>query len=456
MATTNNKIRGLLAVALAAAMGGAQAAQDLLTTYQQALRDDPQLAAAAARRRADDEKLAQARSLFLPSVGVQGDYYRVRQELGYGSVSNEQLAALLQDSESSYNTYSYGIQLTQPLFRKESFTLYKQAGIIVDQAELNYAIARQDLTLRVAESYFAVLQAENVVQSYDAELAAIEQQLARAKRAFELGAGTITDVNDAQARYDLTVARRLQALNDVRIAREALRRITGSPVGELAPLADGFAPPTPEPADAAAWAERAQQRNLQVLLAESALRLARDEIERQRAQHYPKVDLIARYGRQHQELSMFQTEQTADQAQVGVTLTMPLYTGGAISSQIREAVANKDQALEQVRAARRGAALAAEQAYLSLDANLQQMRALEQALKSIRLNEESTRRGQELGLRTTLDVLNVQRERYAAERDLANARYGYLLNYLRLRAAVGDAVEEQAIEAVNQFLARTP
>src|SRR5690554_5648960 len=102
MATTNNKIRGLLAVALAAAMGGAQAAQDLLTTYQQALRDDPQLAAAAARRRADDEKLAQARSLFLPSVGVQGDYYRVRQELGYGSVSNEQLAALLQDSESSY------------------------------------------------------------------------------------------------------------------------------------------------------------------------------------------------------------------------------------------------------------------------------------------------------------------------------------------------------------------
>jgi len=451
MTTTKNNIRGLLAVVLSVAMGGAHAAQDLLTSYEQALRDDPQLAAAAAQRRADEEKLAQARSLFLPTIGIQGDYYRVRQELDYGPVTGT-AALIARDFEGTYDTYSYGIQLTQPLFRKESFTLYQQAETIIDQAELSYAIARQDLTLRVADAYFGVLRAQNVQQSYEAELIAIERQLARAKRAFELGAGTVTDVNDAQARYDLTQARRLQAVNDVRIAQENLRRVTGTPVGELAPLAEGFAPQAPEPANAGAWADQAQQRNLQVRLAESALRLARDEVERQRAQRYPKVDIVARYGRQHQDLNAFHTDQTADQAQIGLTMSMPLYTGGAVSSQVREAAASKDKALEQVRAAKRGAALSAEQAYLALESNLQQIRALEQALKSIRLNEDSTQRGMELGLRTTLDVLNVQRERYAAERDLANARYGYLLSYLQLRAAVGDAVGSEAIQAVNQFL----
>jgi outer membrane protein len=440
---TSNRKRLIGALALAGLIGPAAADQDLLETYAQALEGDPQIAAARAQLRADQEKLAQARSLFLPQVGLEAGANRVWQDV-------ERDAPSAFSAPDSYDTNSIGVGVTQPLFRKESFTLYEQAKTIIDQAELNYALARQQLSLRVAEAYFQVLQAQNALQSFDAELAAISQQLQRAKRAFELGTATIADVNEAQARYDLTQARRIQALNDVEVAREALRRITGQPVAELARLQSSFDPVVPEPSRSHAWAERAERENLQVRLAQAAYELAREEVERQRAQRYPKVDLVARYGRQ--DGVALGIEQTTTQGTVGVELTMPLYTGGAISSQIREAQANKDRALEQVRTAKRSASLSAETAYLQLTASLQQARALEQALKSIIVNEQSTQRGVELGLRTTLDLLDIQRERYAAERDLAAARYRYLLNYLQLQAAVGEAVEADAVQAVNQFL----
>ena len=448
-----NKNR-LLALLLAAGVSGsAGAAQDLLESYRQALAGDPQLAAAQAQHRADSERLVQARSLFLPQVGLRGEYAQVDQSIEYGPVADAQMRLMARPFDERFETHSYGIQLTQPLFRLESFTIYGQAKTLISQADVNLALARQDLGLRVAEAYFGVLRAQNVLQSYQAELTTIERQLARAQKAFEIGAATVTDVNDARARADLVRARQLQADHELRIARETLRRVTGQPVDALAPLAGEFRPQAPQPASSEQWARRAEQENLQVLRAQYGYELAREEVSRQRAQHYPKVDLVASYGRDYQgQVPSFRTDQDAEQARVGVVLTMPLYAGGAISSQVREAGARRDVALEQVRGAQRGASLAAERAYLALESSLLQVRALEQALESIRLNETSTQRGMELGLRTTLDLLNVQRERYAAERDLASARYGYLLAYLQLQAAAGLPLEAEALPAVNAFL----
>lgn len=442
------KLRHLLPALLLAAAGQADATQDLLDTYQQALREDPELAAAQAQLRAEEERLDQARSLFLPQIALEADAARNHQRSEYGSGG----LPLAEDWDGRYDSHSYGLVLTQPLFRMESFTLYRQAETVIDQAELSYAIARQELVLRVAEGYFEVLRARSALESFEAELTAIAQQLRRAQRAFELGSGTITDVNDAQARRDLTRARRLQALNDVRIARERLKRITGAQVTELAPVRPEFPAQPPQPREPQLWANRAEEANLQVQLALADLAFATDEIARQRAQRYPKVDLYARYGANHQSDTSFRTSLDGEQSAVGVNLSMPLYTGGAVSSQIREAQARRERASERLRAARRAAALDAEAAYLSLQASLEQIQALEQALRSMQLNEESTRKGLELGLRSTLDLLNIQRERYAGERDLAVARYSYLLNYLRLRAAVGDANGIDAVRAVNQFL----
>lgn len=436
----NKYLAGVLL--LAGLVAQASAEQDLLETYTQAVEGDPQLAAARAQLRADQERLDQARSLFLPQVALEAGAQRIWQDVDGGFSG---------DRSDSYNSNSAGVGVTQPLFRKESFTLYQQAKVIIDQAELNYALERQDLGLRVAEAYFRVLQAQNALQSYEAELSAISQQLQRAKRSFEVGTATIADVNEAQARFDLTQARRLQARNEVRVAREALRRITGQPVDELAELRPGFDPEVPVPTESSAWAEQAEKTNLELRLARQSFELAKDEVERQRAQRYPKVDLVARYGRS--DSPIFGFDQTVTEGSVGVQLNMPLYTGGAISSQVREAQALRDRALEQVRQASRSASLAAETAYLQLTASLEQVRALEQALKSIVINERSTQRGVELGLRTTLDLLDIQRDRYAAERDLASARYDYLLNYLRLQAAIGEAASPEPIQTVNQFLA---
>lgn len=431
---------GLLLVALS---GPASSAQDLLESYQQALAGDPQLAAAQAALRAEREQLAQARSLFLPQLGLEAGASRTWQDID-GLPPGA--------SPGSYDSHSYGVGLTQPLFRQESFTLYGQAKILIDQAELNFALAQQALGLRVAQAYFRVLQADDALRSFEAELEAISRQLQRAKRAFEVGTATIADVNDAQARSDLTEARRLQALNETQLAREALRRITGQPVGELARLQPAFEPLTPAPADSSAWAAQAEESSLEVRLAQRGYELAREEVSRQRAQRYPKVDLVARYGRQDGVI-MQGNELDVTERAIGLQLNLPLYTGGAITAQVRQARARQDQALEQVRATVRSASLAAESAYLQLTASLQQVRALEQALQSIRTNERSTQRGVELGLRTTLDLLDIQRERFAAERDLAAARYAYLLNYLQLQAAVGAAVTPEAIAVINQFLA---
>lgn len=419
-------------------LGSASAAQDLLESYRQALASDPQLGAAEAGLRAEKERMAQARSLFLPQAALEAGVDRVWLDPSPGN-------------SVEYNTSFYGIGLVQPLFRKESFTIYGQSRLIIDQAELNHAIAQQDLGLRVVQAYFRVLQADDRLQTFEAELSAISRQLERAQRSFEIGSATIADVNDAQARFDLVQAHRLQALNATRLAREALSRITGQPIAELARLTPGFSPVTPAPADPKAWAEQAEQSNLQVQLVQRAYELAGEEITRQRAQRYPKIDLVARYGQQN-GVRILNNEMDITEGTIGLQLQMPLYTGGAVSAQVRQAQANKDKAMEQIREAVRAAGLAAESAYLQLSFSLQQARALEQALKSIGINEQSTQRGVELGLRTTLDLLDIQRERFAAERDLATARYGYLLNYVQLQVAVGGGVDSETIQAINQFL----
>jgi outer membrane protein len=425
---------------------------DLLEAYRLASAHDPQLAAAREQLRADRQQVPLARSLVLPQIGAQGDVSHVWEDTEIGGAPGI-------GGRADYSTRSLGVGLTQTLFRRDALVALGQARVIMDQADLRFELARQRLALQVAEAYFRVLEAEDTVTSFDAELRAIERQLQRAQRAFELGAGTVTDVHEAQARLDGTRARRIGALNERQVARENLRRTINAPVTQVSGLPAGFEPQMPQPAEAGPWAELAEERNLQVRLALSGLDLAGREIDRQRAGRYPQLDLVANAGRSYQG-SLTQVPGggalEADRASVGLQVTVPLYTGGAVTAQVRQAQAQREVSYHQMLDARRQAALSAESAYLTLVANLEQVRALEQALVSIESNEQATQRGLQVGLRTTLDLLNVQRERYQIERDLAAARYGYLMTYLQLHAAVGEALDERAIEAVNTFLTGRP
>lgn len=426
-----------------------QSPMDLSEAYQLALEQDPRLAAAQQRRRAAEELRPQARALFLPEINLEGEAGRHWEQTERGA--DAIIGPGTQDLY--YNQWSAGIALTQPLFRMQSFALREQARIVEDQASLQLGQALQDLLLRVSQAYFDVLLAQDTVATVDAELAAIDNELRRARRALEVGTGTITDVNDAQARYDLVQAQRLRAQNQLQIAREQLRRLIGQPAGPLAGLREDFVAQSPSPSDPDVWAERAERYNLEVQLAERDLEFSREEIRNQRAGHAPRVDMVARYGRNYQSETQFGGNLEGEQASIGVRLQVPLFAGGGTQARVREAQANRDASFQDTLDARRQAGLQAESAYLNLVSNLQQIRALEQALRSIISTEQSTQRGLEVGVRTTLDLLNVQRERFETERQLAEARYNYLLNYLQLQVAVGGGTDGASIDDVNFFLA---
>lgn len=423
--------------------------RDLLEIYRLAVERDPQLEAAQHRLRASEEIRPQARALFLPEINVDADAGYTWESVQSGSSTDNR-------------NWNAGIALTQPLFRQDSFSLARQSDILIDQAALEFAQSNQDLMLRTSQGYFDVLLAQDQLSTIDAELAAIESELQRARRALEVGTGTITDVNEAQARFDRVQADRLRAENNLTVTRETLRRIIGEQAGPLVGLEEDFSAQPPTPTERAAWAERAERYNLTVRLAEQNLELAREEVTMEQGSRYPRVDLVARYGRGYQseagraDSPAVGGDIESERTTVGVQLSMPLYTGGATSSRIRERQAERDAVFSETLEAKRSAALEAESAYLNLTSNLRQIQALEQALSSIRSTERSTERGIEVGLRTTLDLLNVQRERFEVERQLAEARYSYLLNYLQLQVAVGGGVDETSIQDVNFFLTRMP
>ncbi len=425
---------------------------DLSEAYRLAVEQDPQLRAAQARLRASEELSTQARALFLPDINVQAGADQNWENTEIGDADRNSV---------DYWSWSAGVELVQPLFRRESFAIADQNEILQDQAGLQYSQSQQDILLRVSQAYFDMLLAQDTLEFTEAELEAVETELRRAERALEVGSGTVTDRDEAQARFDSVEAQRLRAQNDLQIARENLRSVIGRPPGELAGLRDDFTAQPPSPDSPEVWADRAERNNLNVRLSEGEFQRSRAEIRRVDAERTPRVDFVASYGRNYQSDSLGFAQQQAgidgeidsEQTQVGVSVSMPLYTGGRISSQSREAQAERDAFFEESIDAKRQARLEAESAYLNLVSNLRQISALEQALASVLSTERSTRRGLEVGLRTTLDVLNIQRDRFATKRDLSEARYNYLLNYLQLQVAVGSGLDASTVDDVNFFLA---
>lgn len=421
---------------------------DLSEAYQLAMERDPEIRAADARLRASDELDVQSRSLFLPQVELEAGASRIREDL------------VDPDRDPTYNNaWNASINVTQPLFRKDNFAIADRNEVLQDQAGLEFARAKQDLLLQVGRAYFDLLLAQDTLRLTNAELEAVESELERAERALEVGTGTVTDRNEARARFDQVRADRVQARNQVQIARRTLRSLIGEEPGDLAGLREGFEAQSPTPDSAEQWAQRAESQNLDVQLADSEFRRARTEIRREQGERYPEVDLVASHGRNYQGggtvTSGTNRSFETDETRIGVQVSMPLYTGGRNASQVREARAERDASFQDSVEAKRQASLEGESAYLNLVSSLRRIRALEQARESARSTERSTRRGLEVGLRTTVDVLNAQSERFSTERDLAEARYDYLVNYLELQVAVGSGVEGSIVDDVNFFLANS-
>ncbi|HCJ51276.1 MAG TPA: channel protein TolC, partial [Gallionella sp.] len=286
------KIKSLVFFLLAAfgAPSWVQAA-DLLETFHAAQVNDAQFAAARATQQAGQEKLPQGRALLMPSVNLTANSTFNDQTTQYRGVFLIPGAA----GNHRYNSNGYGVTLVQPLFRQQNWIAYSEAELQVAQSEAQFKIAEQDLLLRVAQAYFDVLIAQDSVQLAEAQKTAIKEQLAQAKRNFEVGSATITDTHEAQARFDLTSAEEIAAQNNLEVKRRALQQLINALPQNLKPLGKQFKLEMPQPADMEQWVNDAQLNSPQLSLAQAGAQLAEKEVARNRGGHYPTVDLVANY-----------------------------------------------------------------------------------------------------------------------------------------------------------------
>jgi outer membrane protein len=435
---------GLLA-ALFALLSLPSAAADLLEVLRRAETSDATYAAARASWQATQEKIPQGLAGLLPNASITANTQYNDRKLDFRNGISQ---------PGNFNNNAITVQVTQPLYRLQNKIQYDQAKVQVAQADFQLSLALQDLILRVAQAYFDILLAQDNVELAGAQKTAIGEQLAQAKRNFEVGTATITDTHVAQARYDLVTAQEIAALNDLEIRKRALQQIIGTEAPPIAPLGPKLPLVPPEPGVMDQWVETALDSSLQVQIQRSAEEFAVKEVERNRAAHHPTLDVVGSYtdagtGSGNQGGIGFDTRQAA----IGLQFVLPLYQGGGVNSRVREAMSNLERARQDLEGARRTAALNTRQAFLGVTSGIAQVKALESAVTSSQSQLDSTRLGQEVGVRTGVDVLNAQQQLYSARRDLAQARYNYILNKFRLLAATGRLGEEDVARA-SQALAR--
>ena len=439
-----------LAIACPLALGLASLAppaigEDLVDIYREALRADPAIAAAQANWVATQEKAPQARAGLLPNVSASGN----------GSLFNYDATIKgdpRQDINRNFHQYTAIVSASQPLFRYQNLVLYDQSKQQVTQADFILSSAQQDLIVRVAVAYFDILLAQFNIELAESQKKAVVEQLAQAKRNFEVGVATITDTNEAQAKYDAIVAQEISVRNEYDNRVTALRAIIGRYPKELKKLGAGLVPVLPEPNVADYWVDRALKENLSVRIAESNFEIARLEVDRARGGHYPTIDLVGSYTAQGSNAAV-SSSVASDQrtGTIGLQLNVPIYQGGFVDSRVREAIALQEKNRQDLEAARRAALFAAQTGYAGVVSATASVKAFEQAVVSAESALASNIVGQEVGVRTFLDVLNVQQNVYSTRRDLADAYFRYLVGVLRLKASVG-ALSDQDVEDLNRQL----
>ena len=381
-----------------ALFAGQTSAADLLSIYREAQIQDATYAGAKAQFIGAQEKLPQARALNLPNINFSAGTH-------YNDVYTDYKNNVFPSGQRDYYDYNYGINLTQPLYRRLNGAIYDQAKVQVRQAETQLSAASQDLMTRVAQGYFDVLLARANLSTIRSQKTAVAEQLEQAKRNFIVGTATITDSREAQARYDLVVAQELVGENDLEVKSRALEQIVGKPVGKLAGLSTPVTLNPPQPADMAAWVDQAYQSSLQVAFAQQSVEIAAQEIKKADAGHYPTLDAVGSLTENYANSSPQGIGSDIKALVVGVQLNVPLYQGGGISSRVREAVAGQERARQELESARRAVALQTRTAFLGVTSGLGQIKALRQAVESTRLQRESTKLGQEVGVRTAVTCL---------------------------------------------------
>ena len=428
------------AVGLLLAAGTAQA-QNLVTLYESARGFDAAYQSARSQFDANVARADQSRAGLLPSVGVAAGASRTSIELSNPPVTRD------------FNTQSVTVSASQPLYRPANRAAYDQGFKLIALSRAQLDAAGQDLIVRTSQAYFDVLAAQDTLTFVQAQKKAVAEQLAFAKRNFEVGTSTITDTREAQARHDLVIAQEIAADNDLRIKKVVLDQLVGRTDAQPKPLVAPTTLPTLSPADPNAWVQQADGVHPAIRQALSNLDIAELEVKKAEAGHKPTLDAVASYNVQRNPpgSTTLSNVSRINTSAIGLQFNLPLFAGFAIQNRVRETLALRDKASSDLDFARRNVAQGTRTAYFGVVSGQGQVRALEAAELSSQSALDANKLGYQVGVRINIDVLNAQSQLFQTKRDLAQARYNVLLGGLRLRQANG-TLTELDLQPVNALL----
>lgn len=439
--TMNKPKLSFTAVASLSLLSFALSAEDLVSVYKAAIQNDAQFRAAQAEYLALLEAKNQSVASFLPTITANASYS-----------DNDDETITTTTSTSNYNTNGYSLNLTQSIYSHANYVGLTQADATVAQATAMFEYAKQDLIIRVVKQYFAVLAAFDDLEFAKAERKSIKRQLEQTQQRFNVGLIAITDVHEAQAGFDQAVARAIVAENTLAISQETLREITTKDHSQLDFLSTKHPLVKPEPADINQWIKTANIQNALLMASQKAVDVARANVALQSAGHYPTLDLTASHtNTDYGSGSPFYSGTNKINNSISLQLNIPLYQGGLVNSLTRSAAQRLVQAQEKLEQQKRATERQTRNSYLSVIANISQVKALKQALASSLVALEATQAGFEVGTRTTVDVLNSQQGLFRARRDYAQVRYNYVLETLSLKLAAG-TLSVADIEQLNPWL----
>ncbi|MEP6885514.1 MAG: TolC family outer membrane protein [Gammaproteobacteria bacterium] len=462
-------IRFLSLLTLCLVTAGASAS-DLLAVYQRALQNDPQLREAEAIRLAALESKPQALSALLPQLSASGTWSRERDAGSTNTtepVTNANGAPSLItfpfSGSTTTNNHRYGVDLKQNIFRWENWVALQRADAQVAQAEADYQAAKQDLIARVAQRYFDVLAAQDELEAQQVALTSIKRQLDQAEARFQIGLIAVTDVEEARAAHDSGAAAVIAAKRTLSSTQELLREITGDPFETLARPIEPFEMASPDPVSEDRWVEMALQQNLSLVSSRLAADIARENVSSARGGHFPSLDLVgSRYKMNSDGVNTFDDGTPAggttidqNQRSIGLQLTFPIYAGGLVSSQVRQAVYQHRAAKERVERVARQTEHDARDSYLGVLSEISRVKALRRAVESNAISLRATESGYEAGTRTAVDVLQSRQLWVQAQTDYSRSRYDYMINVLKLQQAAG-TLSQQSLEKINSLLTDAP
>lgn len=440
------KTLSTLIIAIASAITSVNAqAEDLLTVYQQALLNDTVVLKAKAQYEIVKEDIEQARAALLPQINA------------FGSYSDGERETYVSDSTltTEFNTLGYGASLNMQLYHHDSWLRLDLAEKSAHQSDLVYQVAKQDLILRVTQAYFALLGAKDDLEFAQAEKAAIARQLEQTKQRFSVGLTAITDVHEAQAQFDSAVTEEIRSENAIYNAEEELRVITNTYPRDINILnTNRFSTTTPNPNSADEWQKAAEAKNLDLITAKVGIDISKQNIDAAKAGHYPTLDFGANYNSNNGETTSAlgnTDDPSLNDYSIGITLNVPIYSGGAIQSSVRQAQNRFVLASQDLMQTHRSVVRTTRNAYNTVIATISGIRAFEQSVLSASKALEATEAGFEVGTRTIVDVLDSTRNLYNAKRNLSSTRYAYIQNVLLLKRA-GGTITDDDITAINSGL----